>query len=199
MFLLSRGFVFAHRIVSATGLWMTGSWQRSTGQRREEVAQMAWNEIDVSARIWHIPSQRSKNAKGHLVHLSDAVWGVINGMPRHARFVFATSAGKNFQSFKRAKADLDRRSGVTEWRLHDLRRTVVTGMARLGIPPHVADKILNHQSGTISGVAAVYQKHEFLDERKAALDLWAGHVARIIRAAKPSVEGAVGDSEGMAA
>ena len=105
---------------------------------------MAWNEIDVPARIWHIPSQRSKNAKGHLVHLSDAVWGVINGMPRHSRFVFATSGGKNFQSFKRAKGDLDRLSGVIEWQLHDLRRTVVTGMARLGVPPHVADKILNH-------------------------------------------------------
>jgi hypothetical protein len=61
-----------------------------------------------------------------------------------------------------------------------LRRTMVTGMARLGVPPHVADKILNHQSGTISGVAAVYQKHEFLEERKAALDLWADHVARVV-------------------
>jgi integrase len=151
-----------------------------TGQRREEVAQMAWNEIDVPARIWHIPSQRSKNAKGHLVHLSDTVWGVINGMPRHSRFVFATSAGKNFQSFKRAKTNLDRLSGVIEWRLHDLRRTVVTGMARLGVPPHVADKILNHQSGTISGVAAVYQKHEFLVERKDALERWSRHVTDII-------------------
>jgi integrase len=101
-------------------------------------------------------------------------------MPRHSRFVFATSAGKNFQSFKRAKTNLDRLSGVIEWRLHDLRRTVVTGMARLGVPPHVADKILNHQSGTISGVAAVYQKHEFLVERKDALERWSRHVADII-------------------
>ena len=70
--------------------------------------------------------------------------------------------------------------GITGWRLHDLRRTVVSGMARLGVPPHVADKILNHQAGTISGVAAVYQRHEFLAERKEALDCWGAHVGRIV-------------------
>ena len=72
-------------------------------------------------------------------------------------------------------------SGINNWRVHDLRRTVVSGMARLGIPPHVADKILNHQAGTISGVAAVYQRHEFLAERKSALDQWAAHVERLIQ------------------
>ena|SRR5436190_17336922 len=65
-------------------------------------------------------------------------------------------------------------------RLHDLRRTCVSGMARLGIAPHIADKILNHQSGTISGVAAVYQRHEFLAERQEALDRWGTHVANIV-------------------
>jgi integrase len=149
-----------------------------TGQRREEVAQMVWSEVDEATRTWHIPSHRSKNAKAHLVHLSDRVWEIIKGQPRHSRFVFATSGGKNFQSFKHAKATLDQLSGVTRWRIHDLRRTVVTGMAR--VPPHVADKILNHQSGTISGVAAVYQKHEFLTERKEALDRWSKHVANTI-------------------
>lgn len=62
------------------------------------------------------------------------------------------------------------------WRLHDLRRTGVTVMARLGIGPHVADRVLNHTEGTIKGVAAVYQRHEFLTERAAALDAWAQHV-----------------------
>ncbi len=71
-----------------------------TGQRREEVVQMAWSEIDEETRIWHIPLQRSKNAKAHLVHLSDPVWAVIKSRPQHSRFVFATSGGKNFQSFK---------------------------------------------------------------------------------------------------
>src|SRR5690348_18346857 len=69
---------------------------------------------------------------------------------------------------------------LSGWRLHDLRRTIVSGMARLGIPPHVADKILNHQAGTISGVAAVYQRH--LAERKEALDRWGGHGGEIVQA-----------------
>ena len=63
---------------------------------------------------------------------------------------------------------------------HDLRRTCVSGMARLGIAPHVADKVLNHQAGTISAVAAVYQHHDFLAERRTALDLWGAHFGRLL-------------------
>jgi integrase len=96
--------------------------------------------------------------------------------------VFATSRGKNFQTFRKAKEKLDELSGITGWRLHDLRRTTVSGMARLGVPPHVADKILNHQSGTISGVAAVYQRHDFLAERKEALDRWGAHIDALLQA-----------------
>jgi integrase len=95
-------------------------------------------------------------------------------------FVFSIDGAKPFQEFSRAKRELDELSGVTGWRLHDLRRTCVSGMARLGIPPHVADKILNHQSGTISGVAAVYQRHDFLAERKDALERWGAHVRKIL-------------------
>jgi integrase len=128
-----------------------------TGQRREEVAQFRWSEVDERARTWTIPSSRTKNKKAHIVHLSEPAWRVI---PRHSEgeFVFGTSHGKHFQNFGQAKPELDKRSGVTGWRLHDLRRTIVSGMARLGVPPHVADKILNHQAGTISGVAAVCQR-----------------------------------------
>ena len=96
--------------------------------------------------------------------------------------VFSLLGTKPFQEFSRAKRRLDQLSGVTGWRLHDLRRTCVSGMARLGIAPHVADKILNHQSGTISGVAAVYQRHDFLAERQAALDLWGAHVGQLLDA-----------------
>jgi integrase len=95
-------------------------------------------------------------------------------------FVFSFDGTRRFQDFSRAKRELDELSGVTGWRLHDLRRTCVSGMARLGIPPHVADKILNHQSGTISGVAAVYQRHDFLAERKDALERWGAHVRKIL-------------------
>jgi hypothetical protein len=83
--------------------------------------------------------------------------------------------------FSIMKSRLDEESRVSNWVLHDLRRTVVSGMASLGIAPHVADKVLNHQSGTISGVAAVYQRHEFLAERQAAMELWDEHISGLFR------------------
>lgn len=94
--------------------------------------------------------------------------------------VFTLHGSKRFQDFTHAKHRLDQLSGVTAWRLHDLRRTCVSGMARLGVAPHIADKILNHQVGAISGVAAVYQRHDFLAERRAALDQWGGHIDRLM-------------------
>jgi integrase len=151
-----------------------------TGQRREEVAQMMWGEIDENARIWRLPAERSKNEKAHLVHLSEPVWEIIQSMPRKSKYIFATVTGTHFQAFKKAKRKIDEEISIPDWWVHDLRRTVVTGMARLGVAPHIADKILNHQSGTISGIAAVYQKFEFLEERKAALDLWAKHVCSLV-------------------
>jgi hypothetical protein len=97
-------------------------------------------------------------------------------MPRTGELVFSIDGQRAFHGYSKAKARLDNLSGVKDWTLHDVRRTVVSGMARLGVAPYVADKILNHQSGTISGVAAVYQRHEFLKERERALQLWGDHV-----------------------
>jgi integrase len=114
------------------------------------------------------------------VHLSDPVIAVLNRTSERGKFVFSRSGNIPFQDFSVAKRELDLLSGVTGWRLHDLRRTCVSGMARLGIAPHVADKILNHQGGTISGVAAVYQRHDFLAERREALEQWGTHVRQII-------------------
>jgi integrase len=151
-----------------------------TGQRREEVTQMVWSEIDTETRTWCIPGCRTKNGKANLVHLSDPAWATIQRMPRTHSIVFPTSGKRHFQAFNLAKRELCRRSDLSGWWLHDLRRTVVSGMARLGVPPHVADKVLNHQGGTISGVAAVYQRHEFLAERKDALEFWGEHVAKIV-------------------
>ena len=94
--------------------------------------------------------------------------------------------GKAVPAIRKGKARHRQTLRVAGWRLHDLRRTIVSGMARLGVPPNVADKILNHQAGTISGVAAVYQRHDFLVERKEALDRWGTHVEQIVRAFKPT-------------
>jgi integrase len=151
-----------------------------TGQRREEVARCAWDEIDMKTRTWKLSSDRTKNAKSHEVHLSDQVTAILNRTSKQGELVFSRSGNIPFQDFSVAKREIDLLSGVTGWRLHDLRRTCVSGMARLGIVPHVADKILNHHGGTISGVAAVYQRHDFLAERKEALEKWAAHVRQII-------------------
>ena len=151
-----------------------------TGQRREEVARMKWDELDLVRQLWTLPKSRTKNAKAHAVHLSQQSMAVLKSTDRKGPYVFSLLGTKPFPGFSRAKRRLEQLSGVTGWRLHDLRRTCVSGMARLGIAPHVADKILNHQSGTISGVAAVYQRHEFLAEREEALERWGNHVAHVI-------------------
>ncbi len=152
-----------------------------TGQRREEVACLGWEELDLVERVWTIPKARTKNGKAHVVHLSKQSLAVLQGADRRGPLMFTLLGSKPFQDFTRAKRRLDQLSGVTGWRLHDLRRTCVSGMARLGVAPHVADKILNHQAGTISGVAAVYQRHEFLAERRAALDLWGVHIDQLLK------------------
>jgi integrase len=154
-----------------------------TGQRREEVARLVWEELDLTQRVWTIPKSRTKNAKLHIVQLSDQSIAVLKRMTKQGPHVFAVHEGRPFQHFAVAKRKLDELSKVTGWHLHDLRRTCISGMARLGVAPHVADKILNHQSGTISGVAAVYQRHEFLRERKDALERWGAHVAKIVKEA----------------
>jgi integrase len=162
-----------------------------TGQRREEVARLQREELDLAQRVWTLPKSRTKNAKTHVVHLSHQSMAVLKHADQPGPYVFSLLGTKPFREFSRAKRRLDQLSGVTDWRLHDLRRTCVSGMARLGVAPHVADKILNHQAGTISGVAAVYQRHEFLSERKEALERWAAHVAHIVAEASGELPGRV--------
>ena len=155
-----------------------------TGQRREEVAQMQWGEMDFTKRVWTIPKSRTKNKKLHFVQLSDQALDVLKRQNQDGNFVFSLLGHKPFRDFSKAKSELDQLSGVTAWRIHDLRRTCVTGMARIGVAPHVADKILNHQGGTISGVAAVYQRHEFNAERRDALEQWGAYVAEVVTTAE---------------
>ena len=151
-----------------------------TAQRRNEVSEMAWDELDLDNNQWEIPSSRTKNEKPHTVHLSDQAAAVVSDISGIGSFVFTSNGKTPFSGFSKSKKRLDELSGVSEWRLHDIRRTVTSGMAQLGIQPHIADKILNHQSGTISGVAAVYQRHKFLKERKTALNAWGNYVQSLL-------------------
>lgn len=152
-----------------------------TAQRREEVGGLEWTHLNEDFTEWTIPRELTKNNKAHVVHLSDPAQAVLRSLPRIGRLAFSLSPTSPFQGHSKAKRRLDELSGVFGWRLHDLRRTAVSGMARLGVPPHVADKILNHQSGAISGVAAVYQRHQFTSERAEALALWGRHVEGALR------------------
>ena len=151
-----------------------------TAQRRDGVAHMAWSEI--KGENWVIPSTRAKNGTSHIVHLSLPALEVLEQLREYSisDLVFTTTGKTPISGFSKAKQELSRLSGVNNWRFHDLRRTVTTGMANAEATRRMsANKILNHTAGTISGVQAVYQKAEFLTERRRALEDWASHVFKI--------------------
>jgi integrase len=153
-----------------------------TGQRRSEVAWMEWRELDLAGRLWKLPRGRVKNDSGHEVPLSAQTLKVIAAVPRiHGQQLLFSSNGITAVSgFSDAKKGLNEGTGFEDWTLHDLRRTMASGMARLGVNLPVIEKILNHSSGSFRGVVGVYQRHSFADEKRAALDLWGAHVARLV-------------------
>ena len=175
-----------------------------TAQRDEsEVARMRWSEIDFAERTWTIPETRTKNRKPHIVHLSRLALEVLEQVPRMAgqALLFSGSGRTPVSGFSHAKARLDEamlnalraNTGNPEevelvpWVLHDLRRTATTCMARLGVAPHIADRVLNHQAGTIRGVARTYNRFEYLAERKAALEALGRLTESMIRPLPPNV------------
>lgn len=167
-----------------------------TLQRREDVAAMRWSELSADFSLWTIPAARMKNRKAHDIHLAEPVRVILRELLRTKKqdLVFSTTGKNPVSGFSRAKSMLDAAvvaarakaaqvSGrdadpSTPWRLHDFRRTGVSTMAALGIDSIVADKILAHKPAKLKGVAAVYQRHEFANERRLALEAWAAHVER---------------------
>jgi integrase len=163
-----------------------------TAQRRDEVGGMRRPELDLEKRTWTIPGSRTKNRKPHTVHLSDLTVEIIERLPQigDSDLLFTTNETTPVSGFSKAKDRLDQLMGdPPEWILHDLRRTATSGMARLGIAPHVVDKILNHTAGTIRGVAAVYNRYQFEPERKAALEAWGRFVESLVRPSPSNVVG----------
>jgi integrase len=177
-----------------------------TGQRRAEIAGMRWSEIDTIRKLWTLPQERVKNGRGHEVPLSEAALAILNQLPRIADsgdFVFSTKRNRPVSGFSRAKRRLDAamtaqmlmtdKSGrlasspeaPIRWRNHDLRRTMATGMAKLGVDLPVIEKVLNHTSGSFGGVVGIYQRHSFADEKRAALDKW-GELVRQLVADRPA-------------
>jgi integrase len=149
-----------------------------TGQRRGEVAEMRWSEIDLDHSIWTIPASRSKNGCSHAIPLSVAALNLLRSAPRFlgSDYVITTTGRAPISGFGRVKKRLHMALGSSNWRTHDIRRTVASGMARLGVAPHVVEKVLNHKSGIISGVAAVYNRYGYEKEKREALNKWAFHV-----------------------
>jgi integrase len=187
-----------------------------TAQRRDEVASIAWSELAYDRRVWTIPREKAKNDRAHNVPLSQLALEIISDLPEVDKdlvFTTADEAGSKgsrpkrpVSGFSRAKARVDKlmnelrrqelrlpegEDGIEEWILHDLRRTAATGMAALGIAPHVVDKILNHVSGTIRGVAAVYNRFAYEPERAAALEAWGSSIENLVRRASASANNVV--------
>jgi integrase len=157
-----------------------------TGQRRDEVGSMRWEEISLEQAIWSIPRERTKNGLPHDVPLSDAALEILRSAPhRDGRsFVFGDGVG-GFQGWSSAKSALDSRIAKTgmrvrPWRLHDLRRTAATRLGELGTLPHVVEAILNHISGHKAGVAGVYNRATYAKEKRSALNAWAEHLLRCV-------------------
>ena len=167
-----------------------------TGQRREEVAGMRWRELDCVSATWVIAKERCKNGRAHSLDLSPEALALLDPLggrawPRQPgssnELVFSTTGKTPVSGFSRAKARIDARmsqilgSMFQPWRTHDLRRTAASGMAALGVLPHIIERVLNHVSGAQGGLIGVYQRYEYREERKRALLAWNAHVTGIVR------------------
>jgi integrase len=165
----------------------------ATGQRRNEVALMTREELSEDRAMWSLPGARTKNGRPHQVPLSSLARDLIASMPGDTGLVFSTTKGRSaISGWSKAKSRLDQemlraareergaRFVIPPWRLHDLRRTAVTGMVELGVPPHVVELVVNHVSGHRAGVAGTYNKAELIEERRTALERWAKHLAGVV-------------------
>ncbi|MBL3568860.1 integrase [Rhodovulum sulfidophilum] len=164
-----------------------------TGQRLNEAAQIT--EGEIRGDLWHLTAERTKNGRAHDVPLTETVRAVLAGVERiegKAGLIFTTTGKTPVSGFFKARAHLaDTMAAIAEkergepveiprWTFHDLRRTAATGMARLGIPVRVTEAVLNHVSGTGGGIVAVYQRHDYADEKRQALEAWARFVLSLV-------------------
>jgi integrase len=155
-----------------------------TGQRRSEVAGMTWSELDLQESTWTLPRERVKNKRRHTIPLSHQALEIIQNVPRISdRHVFsANGAAAPLSGFSKCRTRIAQAAAIKQvFVIHDLRRTCASGLAKLGTNLAVIEKILNHTNGTFAGIVGVYQKHEFAEEKRQALQQWADHVERLVR------------------
>jgi integrase len=154
-----------------------------TGQRRSEVAKMRWTDIDFEQKQWIQPSSANKSARPHVVPLADGVIDILMTLPRfEGEYVFPAKGRSNraISGFSKWKKELDRRSGVNDWVLHDFRRTVATELAKAGHAIHVVELVLNHSSQKLGGVAGIYNRYQYETEKARALQDWASRVDKLV-------------------
>jgi integrase len=178
------------------------------GQRRNETSVMRWSELDLDAKdpIWRLSGTVTKNRRSHDVPLSPAVVEILRGLPRYlvelgdadvTDYVFSGDGKVPVSGFSKMKVKIDKLIEVerqasrkddapfSHWTWHDLRRSAATGLANLGVAPHVVEAVLNHVSGAKAGIAGVYNKSTYDDERRKALEAWAAKI--LARGSEPNV------------
>ena len=152
-----------------------------TGQRRNEIGRLQWSQIDLARKLIILAPERIKNARQHEVPLSPQALAIIERQPRRNSSAFLFSDVQGFKNWNIAKARLDNRLCIADWHLHYLRRTCATGMAELGVQPHIIEAVLeNDVSGHKGGVAGVYNRARYAEEMRAALERWSEHVAALV-------------------
>jgi integrase len=160
-----------------------------TGARRSEVAGMTWREVDLAARLWTLPAARAKNNREHTVPLPDLAAEILRTLPRidDSDLVLTLTGRVPLRAFRNIKRRIDTLAPpMPQWVLHDVRRSVASGMARLGINLPVIEKLLNHVSGSFAGIVGVYQRHSFADEKRAAMAAWARFVEQLVTGETPA-------------
>jgi integrase len=154
-----------------------------TGCRLNEVAQMEASELSHDRATWTISGTRTKNHRTHVVPMAPLAQDMVAELERRSdcKFMLSTNQKTPVSGFSKLKRRLDSKlKGVQTWRLHDLRRTCATGMAEIGVAPHVVELCLNHVSGARAGVAGTYNRSVQMPERRAAMERWATHVAELV-------------------
>ncbi|WP_339036330.1 tyrosine-type recombinase/integrase [Bradyrhizobium symbiodeficiens] len=161
-----------------------------TGCRLNEVAGMRLSELSEDRTAWVIPGIRTKNGLPHALPLPQLATDILREvLPRTAQndLAFTTTGSTPVSGWSKVKSRLDQEMRVPDWRLHDLRRTAATGMAELGIAPHIVEAALNHVSGAKAGVAGTYNRAQYSAEKKAALAQWATHLQKIVHISRDNV------------
>jgi integrase len=158
-----------------------------TGARREEVGQLQWSELSNTTVT--LKGARTKNGEPHNIPLSAPAISLLETVPHVAesQFVFTTNSRTPISGWSRAKTELDELAKIEQWRVHDLRRTVATGLQKLGSGLQVIEAVLGHTSGSGAGIVGVYQRHSFDAEKRAALEAWGAHVMALVEGHAPSV------------